>query len=158
MRKAIISLKLNRINSLPRVDSISSLSLIINRIGNGTSSVDFKKIIVLHEDYLVSRDRIGEMKSHISEISSDSNEIVKVYSENLKNYLSSQLEEDLEEIFIVSGFTDPLDQIYSTEILYDLFSPYKINFFNTLYSSENLSDFNFCQKNIERFLNYISQK
>jgi hypothetical protein len=98
------------------------------------------------------------MKSHISEISSDSNEIVKVYSENLKNYLSSQLEEDLEEIFIVSGFTDPLDQIYSTEILYDLFSPYKINFFNTLYSSENLSDFNFCQKNIERFLNYISQK
>ena len=59
MSKAIISLKINRINSISGVDSISSLSILINRLGD-KSSMDFKKIIVLHDDYIVSKDRIEE--------------------------------------------------------------------------------------------------
>jgi hypothetical protein len=45
MSKAIISLKINRINSISGVDSISSLSVLINRLGD-KSSMDFKKISV----------------------------------------------------------------------------------------------------------------
>ena len=100
MSKAIISLKINRINSISGVDSISSLSILINRLGD-KSSMDFKKIIVLHDDYIVSKDRIEEMKVHINDISEEviSSELSRIYSENLKGHIESILG-DLEEIYI----------------------------------------------------------
>ena len=85
MSKAIISLKINRINSISGVDSISSVSILINRLGD-KSSMDFKKIIVLHDDYIVSKDKIEEMKVNINDISEEviSSELSRIYSENLK--------------------------------------------------------------------------
>ena len=159
MHKSIISMKINRINSLPGVDSISSVSLLINRIGNGGSTLDFKKIIVLHDNYLVSKDNISEMKSHMEEIvrEESNDETPKVYSENLKSYIES-ITGETEEVFIISGFYDFVDQMNFMEIVYYLFGSYKISVFNTLSSPENKNDFTFCQTNIQKFLNYILEK
>lgn len=156
MSKAIISLKINRINSISGVDSISSLSILINRLGD-KSSMDFKKIIVLHDDYIVSKDRIEEMKVHINDISEEviSSELSRIYSENLKGHIESILG-DLEEIYIVSGFPDFLDQMNSMIILYNLFGSYKLNLFNTLVQQDKETDFSFCQTNIKKFLIYIT--
>lgn len=158
MPKAIISLKINRINSISTVDSISSLSLLINRIGDN-SLMDFKKIIVLHEDYIVSEDRIGEMKAHINDISEEvkSSELTRIYSENLKGHLESILG-DLEEIYIISGFPNFLDQMDLMVIIYDLFGSYKLKVFNTLVPQDKETDLLYCQTNIKKFLGYISQK
>ena len=158
MPKAIISLKINRINSISTVDSISSLSLLINRIGDN-SLMDFKKIIVLHEDYIVSEDRIEEMKAHINDISEEvkSSELTRIYSENLKGHLESILG-DLEEIYIISGFPDFLDQMDLMVIIYDLFGSYKLKVFNTLVPQDKETDLLYCQTNIKKFLGYISQK
>lgn len=152
-------MKINRINSLPGVDSISSVSLLINRIGNGGSTLDFKKIIVLHDNYLVSKDNISEMKSHMEEIvrEESNDETPKVYSENLKSYIES-ITGETEEVFIISGFYDFVDQMNFMEIVYYLFGSYKISVFNTLSSPENKNDFTFCQTNIQKFLNYILEK
>jgi hypothetical protein len=158
MSKSIISVKINRINILPGIDSISSVSLLINRIENGGSTLDFKKIIVLHDNYLVSKDNIEEMEAHIETLKEDpKSETSKVYSENLKNYMESIIGEN-EEIFIVSGFYDFMDQMNFMEIIYHLFGSYKINVFNTLSSPDNKNDFSFCQSNIQKFLNYILEK
>ena len=158
MSKSIISVKINRINILPGIDSISSVSLLINRIENGGSTLDFKKIIVLHDNYLVSKDNIEEMEAHIETLREDpKSETSKVYSENLKNYMESIIGEN-EEIFIVSGFYDFMDQMNFMEIIYHLFGSYKINVFNTLSSPDNKNDFSFCQSNIQKFLNYILEK
>jgi len=156
MSKAIISLKINRINSISGVDSISSLSILINRLGD-KSSMDFKKIIVLHDDYIVSKDKIEEMKVHINDISEEviSSELSRIYSENLKGHIESILG-DLEEIYIVSGFPDFLDQMNSMIILYNLFGSYKLNLFNTLVQQDKETDFLFCQTNIKKFLTYIT--
>ena len=156
MSKAIISLKINRINSISGVDSISSLSILINRLGD-KSSMDFKKIIVLHDDYIVSKDKIEEMKVHINDISEEviSSELSRIYSENLKGHIESILG-DLEEIYIVSGFPDFLDQMNSMIILYNLFGSYKLNLFNTLVHQDKETDFSFCQTNIKKFLTYIT--
>ena len=158
MPKAIISLKINRINSISTVDSISSLSLLINRIGDN-SLMDFKKIIVLHEDYIVSEDRIEEMKAHINDISEEvkSSELARIYSENLKGHLESILG-DLEEIYIISGFPNFLDQMDLMVIIYDLFGSYKLKVFNTLVPQDKETDLLYCQTNIKKFLGYISQK
>jgi len=156
MSKAIISLKINRINSISGVDSISSLSILINKLGD-KSSMDFKKIIVLHDDYIVSKDRIEEMKVHINDISEEmkSSELSRIYSENLKGHLESMIG-DLEEIYIVSGFSDFLDQMDSMVIIYNLFGSYKLNLFNTLVQQDKETDFLFCQTNIKKFLTYIT--
>jgi len=156
MSKAIISLKINRINSISGVDSISSLSVLINRLGD-KSSMDFKKIIVLHDDYIVSKDRIEEMKVHINDISEEmkSSELSRIYPENLKGHLESMIG-DLEEIYIVSGFSDFLDQMDSMVIIYNLFGSYKLNLFNTLVQQDKETDFLFCQTNIKKFLTYIT--
>jgi len=156
MSKAIISLKINRINSISGVDSISSLSILINKLGD-KSSMDFKKIIVLHDDYIVSKDRIEEMKVHINDISEEikSSDLSRIYSENLKGHLESIIG-DLEEIYIVSGFPDFLDQMNSMIILYNLFGSYKLNLFNTLIQQDKETDFLFCQTNIKKFLTYIT--
>ena len=156
MSKAIISLKINRINSISGVDSISSLSILINKLGD-ESSMDFKKIIVLHDDYIVSKDRIEEMKVHINDISEEikSSESSRIYSENLKGHLESIIG-DLEEIYVISGFSDFLDQMGSMEIIYNLFGSYKLNLFNTLVQQDKETDFLFCQKNIKKFLTYIT--
>jgi len=156
MSKAIISLKINRINSISGVDSISSLSILINKLGD-KSSMDFKKIIVLHDDYIVSKDRIEEMKVHINDISEEmkSSELSRIYSENLKGHLESMIG-DLEEIYVISGFSDFLDQMESMEIIYNLFGSYKLNLFNTLVQQDKETDFLFCQTNIKKFLTYIT--
>jgi len=120
--------------------------------------LDFKKIIVLHDNYLVSKDNIEEMEAHIETLKEDpKSETSKVYSENLKNYMESIIGEN-EEIFIVSGFYDFMDQMNFMEIIYHLFGSYKINVFNTLSSPDNKNDFSFCQSNIQKFLNYILEK
>ena len=156
MSKGIISLKINRINSISGVDSISSLSILVNRLGD-KSSMDFKKIIVLHDDYIVSKDRIEEMKVHINDISEEikSSESSRIYSENLKRHLESIIG-DLEEIYVISGFSDLLDQMESMEIIYNLFGSYKLNLFNTMVQQDKENDFLFCQNNIKKFLSYIT--
>jgi hypothetical protein len=156
MSKGIISLKINRINSISGVDSISSLSILVNRLGD-KSSMDFKKIIVLHDDYIVSKDRIEEMKVHINDISEEikSSESSRIYSENLKRHLESIIG-DLEEIYVISGFSDFLDQMESMEIIYNLFGSYKLNLFNTMVQQDKETDFLFCQNNIKKFLTYIT--
>jgi hypothetical protein len=156
MSKGIISLKINRINSISGVDSISSLSILVNKLGDN-SSMDFKKIIVLHDDYIVSKDRIEEMKVHINDISEEikSSESSRIYSENLKRHLESIIG-DLEEIYVISGFSDLLDQMESMEIIYNLFGSYKLNLFNTLVHQDKETDFLFCQNNIKKFLTYIT--
>ena len=58
MSKAIISLKINRINSFSGVDSISSISLLVNRLGE-KSSMEFKKIIVLHDNYVIAKEKLS---------------------------------------------------------------------------------------------------
>lgn len=156
MDKAIISLKINRINSLSGINSISSLSLIVNKIGEINSSIEFKRIIVLHENYLISRDKIFEIENHIKDIENlGSEEIIRIYPENLKNYICSLLG-DLEEIYLISGFPNNKDQIGLIESLFDLFSSYKINIFNTLDYKDKESDLIFCQSNLKKFINYIS--
>jgi hypothetical protein len=156
MSKGIISLKINRINSISGVDSISSLSILVNKLGDN-SSMDFKKIIVLHDDYIVSKDRIEEMKVHINDISEEikSSESSRIYSENLKRHLESIIG-DLEEIYVISGFSDLLDQMESMEIIYNLFGSYKLNLFNTMVQQDKENDFLFCQNNIKKFLSYIT--
>jgi len=85
MSKAIISLKINRINSFSGVDSISSISLLVNRLGE-KSSMEFKKIIVLHDNYVIAKEKLSEVKNHIEEFSnSESQDIERIHSENLKN-------------------------------------------------------------------------
>lgn len=156
MDKAIISLKINRINSLSGINSISSLSLIVNKIGEINSSIEFKRIIVLHENYLISRDKIFEMENHIKDMENlKSEEIIRIYPENLKNYICSLLG-DLGEIYLISSFPNNEDQIGLIESLFDLFSPYKINIFNTLDYKDKESDLIFCQSNLKKFINYIS--
>ena len=119
--------------------------------------MDFKKIIVLHDDYIVSKDRIEEMKVHINDISEEikSSESSRIYSENLKRHLESIIG-DLEEIYVISGFSDFLDQMESMEIIYNLFGSYKLNLFNTLVQQDKETDFLFCQNNIKKFLTYIT--
>jgi hypothetical protein len=157
MSKAIISLKINRINSNTSVDSISSLSLLVYNLGEVNSSMEFKRIIVLQEDYLVSEERIEEMKVHINEISEEakSSKTSRVYSENLKGHLESILG-NLEDIYVVSGFSDLQDQIDLMIIINDLFGSYKVRVFNTLFGGDKKTDFSFCQSNIEKFLEYIA--
>ena len=159
MSKGIISLKINRINSFPRVDSISSISLLINRIGE-SPSILFEKIIVLHDDYLVSKNKFPEMRNHISDATEEvkSSDLSRVYSENLKRHLDNILG-DLEEIYIVSGgFSDIRDQISLMEIIHHLFGNYKLNYFNTLDLHDKETDYLFCQSNLKKFFSYISQK
>ena len=157
MSKAIISLKINRINSFSGVDSISSISLLVNRLGE-KSSMEFKKIIVLHDNYVISKEKLSEVKNHIEEFSnSESQDIERIHSENLKKYLGSILS-DLEEIYLVSGFSDFEEQMLSIESLFYLFGSYKLNLFNTLDFQDKDSDFLFCQSNLKKFFSYISQK
>ena len=157
MSKAIISLKINRINSFSGVDSISSISLLVNRLGE-KSSMEFKKIIVLHDNYVISKEKLSEVKNHIEEFSnSESQDIERIHSENLKKYLDSILS-DLEEIYLVSGFSDFEEQMLSIESLFYLFGSYKLNLFNTLDFQDKDSDFLFCQSNLKKFFSYISQK
>lgn len=157
MSKAIISLKINRINSFSGVDSISSISLLVNRIGE-KSSMEFKKIIVLHDNYVIAKEKLSEVKNHIEEFSnSESQDIERIHPENLKKYLDSILS-DLEEIYLVSGFSDFEEQMLSIESLFYLFGSYKLNLFNTLDFQDKDSDFLFCQSNLKKFFSYISQK
>jgi len=157
MSKAIISLKINRINYFSGVDSISSISLLVNRLGE-KSSMEFKKIIVLHDNYVISKEKLSEVKNHIEEFSnSESQDIERIHSENLKKYLDSILS-DLEEIYLVSGFSDFEEQMLSIEFLFYLFGSYKLNLFNTLDFQDKDSDFLFCQSNLKKFFSYISQK
>lgn len=156
MSKSIISIKLNRINSLPSIDSISSISLLINKIQNGGSTVDFKKIIVLHEDYLVSKNNMEKMKIHLDEVVKEETESPRIHSENLKGYLQSLVGET-EEIFMVSSFSDINEQMGFMEIVHYLFGPYKLNVFNTL-SPLIDNDLSFCQENIQKFLNYLVKR
>jgi hypothetical protein len=157
MSKAIISLKINRINSFSGVDSISSISLLVNRLGE-KSSMEFKKIIVLHDNYVIAKEKLSEVKNHIEEFSnSESQDIERIHSENLKKYLDSILS-DLEEIYLVSGFSDFEEQMLSIESLFYLFGSYKLNLFNTLDFQDKDSDFLFCQSNLKKFFSYISQK
>jgi hypothetical protein len=157
MSKAIISLKINRINSFSGVDSISSISLLVNRLGE-KSSMEFKKIIVLHDNYVIAKEKLSEVKNHIEEFSnSESQDIERIHPENLKNYLDSILS-DLEEIYLVSGFSDFEEQMLSIESLFYLFGSYKLNLFNTLDFQDKDSDFLFCQSNLKKFFSYISQK
>ena len=157
MSKAIISLKINRINSFSGVDSISSISLLVNRLGE-KSSMEFKKIIVLHDNYVIAKEKLSEVKNHIEEFSnSESQDIERIHSENLKKYLGSILS-DLEEIYLVSGFSDFEEQMLSIESLFYLFGSYKLNLFNTLDFQDKDSDFLFCQSNLKKFFSYISQK
>ena len=157
MPKAIISLQINRINSFPSVDSISSISLLVNRIGE-SPSISFEKIIVLHDDYLVSKDKFTEMRNHISDATEEvkSSNLSRVYAENLKRHLDNILG-DLEEIYIVSGgFFNFEDQISSMEIIQHLFGSYKINYFNTLDVQNKETDYLFCQSNLKKFFSYIT--
>jgi len=157
MPKAIISLQINRINSFPSVDSISSISLLVNRIGE-SPSISFEKIIVLHDDYLVSKDKFPEMRNHISDATEEvkSSDLSRVYAENLKRHLDNVLG-DLEEIYIVSGgFFNFADQISSMEIIHHLFVNYKLNYFNTLDLQEKETDYLFCQSNLKKFFSYIT--
>jgi DNA mismatch repair ATPase MutS len=157
MSKGIISLKINRINSFPSVDSISSLSLLVNRIGE-SPSVSFEKIVVLHDNYLVSKDKFSEMKNHISDSTEDTktSEVSRVYSENLKIHLNNLLG-DLEEIYIVSGgFSNLEDQINLMEIVNHLFGNYKLNYFNTLDIQDKETDYLSCHSNLKKFFSYIS--
>jgi len=157
MSKAIISLKINRINSFSGVDSISSISLLVNRLGE-KSSMEFKKIIVLHDNYVIAKEKLSEVKNHIEEFSnSESQDIERIHPENLKKYLDSILS-DLEEIYLVSGFSDFEEQMLSIESLFYLFGSYKLNLFNTLDFQDKDSDFLFCQSNLKKFFSYISQK
>jgi hypothetical protein len=119
--------------------------------------MEFKRIIVLQEDYLVSEERIEEMKVHINEISEEtkSSKISRVYSENLKGHLESILG-NIEDIYVVSGFSDLQDQIDLMIIINDLFGSYKVRVFNTLFGGDKKTDFSFCQSNIEKFLEYIA--
>ena len=157
MPKAIISLQINRINSFPSVDSISSISLLVSRIGE-SPSISFEKIIVLHDDYLVSKDKFPEMRNHISDATEEvkSSDLSRVYAENLKRHLDNVLG-DLEEIYIVSGgFFNFADQISSMEIIHHLFGNYKLNYFNTLDLQEKETDYLFCQSNLKKFFSYIT--
>ena len=157
MPKAIISLQINRINSFPSVDSISSISLLVSRMGE-SPSISFEKIIVLHDDYLVSKDKFPEMRNHISDSTEEvkSSDLSRVYAENLKRHLDNILG-DLEEIYIVSGgFFNFMDQISSMEIIHHLFGNYKLNYFNTLDLQEKETDYLFCQSNLKKFFSYIS--
>lgn len=159
MSKGIISLKINRINSFPSIDSISSISFLLNKVGD-SPSVSFKKILVLHDNYLVAKDKFPEMKNHIIDSSEglDSSDILRINSENLKIYLDRLLE-DLEDIYIVSGgFSDIRDQISLMEIIHHLFGNYKLNYFNTLDLHDKETDYLFCQSNLKKFFSYISQK
>jgi hypothetical protein len=157
MSKAIISLKINRINSFSGVDSISSISLLVNRLGE-KSSMEFKKMIVLHDNYEIAKEKLSEVKNHIEEFSnSESQDIERIHSENLKKYLDSILS-DLEEIYLVSGFSDFEEQMLSIESLFYLFGSYKLNLFNSLDFQDKDSDFLFCQSNLKKFFSYISQK
>ena len=105
----------------------------------------------------MSNDRIEEMKVHINDISEEikSSDLSRIYSENLKGHLESIIG-DLEEIYIVSGFSDFLDQMNSMVIIYNLFGSYKLNLFNTLVHQDKETDFSFCQTNIKKFLTYIT--
>ena len=99
------------------------------------------------------------MKSHTEDLLKEdpTEETPRIHSENLKGYLESMIG-DTEEIFIVSGFYDFMDQMNFMEIVYHIFGSYKINIFNTLSNPENKNDFSFCQSNIQKFLNYILEK
>jgi hypothetical protein len=156
MHKAILSIKINRINSFPGVDSISSISLLLNKIGE-RSSMEFKKILIDHENYIISKERLKEIES-ISDnlVKEDSGDMIKVHPENLKFYLQSLLE-GIEEIYVVCGFSDTLDTMYSTELFVSLFyDEYVLRVFNTLDSTEKNSDLEFCQSNLKKFFKYIS--
>jgi len=156
MSKAIISLKANKINSSYGIDSISSLSLLTNKIVEGGSYLEFKKIIILHDNYIISKEHLENAKDYIDEITEgiQSEEIVRIYPDNLKNYIDSILL-GITEIYIVSGFSDIEDQKQSLEWIKDIFDFEKIHVFNSIGISEKKDELSTCQEYLKNFLKYI---
>jgi hypothetical protein len=155
MNKDIISLKVNRINSFPGIDSVSSISLLINRLGTNPS-IEFKTLLITHDNYIISRDRLEGMNQHTEDLKKeDSDKFIKIHPENIKSYLESILS-GIDEIYMISGFSDLEDQMDCTELVLNLFRSYKVKLFNTMNSPEKESDLLFCQSNLKKFIKYIT--
>jgi hypothetical protein len=157
MSKAIISLKANKINSESGIDSISSFSILINKIIEGGSFLEFKKIIILHDNYNISKEHLENGKNWIEEISAEieSSETVRIHPENLKNYISYVLS-GITEIYIVSGFSDIKDQKESLEWINEIFDFEKIHVFNSIGVMEKKDPLLTCQDYLKNFLKYIA--
>lgn len=127
----------------------------------GNSSFHFEKIIIPHEEYIISPERILESKKVISEMETLKQENLfktrKIYPENLKSFIHSILD-GFEEIYIVHGFSGIEDFNRSSGWISEIFPKDKTTIFNTMEKSNGDSEAETCHHNLNRFLDYISQK
>ena len=143
------------------IRSISSMFLLVNKIVEGNSNFHFEKIIIAHEEYTIDPERILESKKVISEMEVLKQDNLfktrKIFPENLKSFLHSLLEE-FEEIYIVHGFSNLEDISKSLNWISEIFPKEKTTIFNTMEKSYGDSEAEICHHNLNKFLDYISQK